>query len=67
MNLLHANDTAGHYPPSFYAATATPLAPFAALQGDTRADVCVIGGGYTGNIADHAFHFIDAADRRAHV
>ena len=48
MNLLHANDTAGHYPPSFYAATATPLDPFAALQGDTRADVCVIGGGYTG-------------------
>ena len=48
MNLLHANDTEGHYPPSFYVATATPLAPFAALQGDTRADVCVIGGGYTG-------------------
>ncbi len=48
MNLLFANDRPGEYPPSYYAATATPLAPFPALQGATRADVCVIGGGYTG-------------------
>ena len=48
MNLLHANDRAGQYPASYYAATAADLAPFAPLQGATRADVCVVGGGYTG-------------------
>lgn len=48
MNLLHANDRAGEYPPSHYAATRIPLAPFAALQGAVRADVCIVGGGYTG-------------------
>ncbi len=48
MNLLHNNDRHGEYPASWYAATATPLAPFAPLQGETRADVCVIGGGFTG-------------------
>ena len=48
MNLLHANDRAGEYPASYYAATATPLAAFPMLKGQTRADVCVIGGGYTG-------------------
>ena len=48
MNLLHANDRAGEYPASYYAATATPLAPFPMLKGQVRADVCVIGGGYTG-------------------
>jgi gamma-glutamylputrescine oxidase len=48
MNLLHANDRAGEYPASYYAATATPLAAFPALKGATRADVCVVGGGYTG-------------------
>jgi gamma-glutamylputrescine oxidase len=48
LNLLHANDRAGNYPPSYYAATATPLAPFPALQGEVQADVCVVGGGYTG-------------------
>lgn len=48
MNLLHANDRAGEYPGSWYAATATPLAPFPRLEGAQRADVCVIGGGYTG-------------------
>ena len=48
MNLLHVNDRPGQYPASYYAATATKLAPFAALQGAVRADVCVVGGGYTG-------------------
>ena len=48
MNLLHANDRLGTYPPSFYAATAAPLAAFPPLKGDTTADICVIGGGYTG-------------------
>ena len=48
MNLLHANDRPGQYPASYYAATATPLAPFPQLKGETRADVCIVGGGYTG-------------------
>ena len=48
MNLLHVNDRAGEYPASYYAATATPMAAFPMLKGQARADVCVIGGGYTG-------------------
>jgi gamma-glutamylputrescine oxidase len=48
MNLLFANDKAGSYPPSYYAATANFLAPFAPLRDDTTADICVIGAGYTG-------------------
>ncbi|MGP3697464.1 NAD(P)/FAD-dependent oxidoreductase [Rhodobacter sp. NSM] len=48
MNLLHANDRPGEYPRSWYAETATALSPFPALEGETRADVCVVGGGYTG-------------------
>ncbi|MEM8775668.1 MAG: FAD-binding oxidoreductase [Pseudomonadota bacterium] len=48
MNLLYANDRKGEHPKSWYAATATALDPFARLKEDTTADVCVIGGGYTG-------------------
>lgn len=58
MNLLDANDIAGAYPNSWYAATAAPLAPFAPLSGNIRADVCVIGGGYTGLSA--ALHLAEA-------
>lgn len=48
MNLLTANDRPGEYPASYYAATATPLAPFPMLEGAHRTDVCIIGGGYSG-------------------
>jgi gamma-glutamylputrescine oxidase len=48
VNLLYANDRAGEYPQSWYAATAEPPAPCAPLYCDTRADVCVVGAGYTG-------------------
>jgi gamma-glutamylputrescine oxidase len=48
LNLLFSNDKRGAYPESWYAATAEPLAPFAPLQGETKADVCIVGGGYTG-------------------
>ncbi|MFN3291948.1 MAG: NAD(P)/FAD-dependent oxidoreductase [Gemmobacter sp.] len=48
MNLLHANDRPGRYPPSWYAATAVPAPDRPALQGETRADVCIVGAGYTG-------------------
>ena len=45
---LYSNDEAGHYPASWYAATANPLAPFPQQQGEETADVCIIGAGYTG-------------------
>ena len=48
MNLLDANDTRGAYPDSWYSATADPLPPFDRLQGRIKADLCVIGAGYTG-------------------
>ncbi len=48
MNLLFANDKRGEYPPSYYAATATPLAPQPRLRESRRADVVVVGAGYTG-------------------
>ena len=48
MNLLFSNDARGEYPPSWYAATATPLPRFAPLKGRTSAYVCIIGAGYTG-------------------
>ncbi len=34
--------------PSYYAATANPAPHRPALQGDTEADVCIIGAGFTG-------------------
>ena len=48
MDILTINDTSGHYPRSWYAATATPPGPFAQAKGEMRTDVCVVGGGYTG-------------------
>ncbi len=38
----------GHPAASWYAATATPFPTLPALQQDARADVCVVGAGYTG-------------------
>lgn len=38
----------GHPPGSWYAATAAPFARLAPLAGDVRAEVCVVGAGYTG-------------------
>lgn len=37
----------GH-PASYYAATANAWSPCSSLQGDERADVCIVGAGYTG-------------------
>lgn len=48
MNLLYANDRAGEYPASYYAATRTEFAPLVPLQGAVSADVCIVGAGYTG-------------------
>lgn len=38
----------GHPAGSYYAATANPFAPRPVLSGDVTADVCIVGGGYTG-------------------
>ena len=57
-DLLTANDRPGEYPPSWYAATAAALAPFPPLAGAVEADVCVVGGGYTGLSA--ALHLAEA-------
>jgi gamma-glutamylputrescine oxidase len=61
MSLLHLNDRTGDYPPSLYAASrdASPERP--PLRGTTRADVCVIGAGYTGLSA--ALHLARAGRR----
>ncbi|MEL7012271.1 MAG: FAD-binding oxidoreductase [Pseudomonadota bacterium] len=61
LNLLYANDTRGQYPPSWYAATATPPGPYAPLDGEVTADVCVIGAGFTGLSA--ALHLAEAGRR----
>ena len=48
MDLLYVNDKFGRYPDSYWASVATPLAPFPPLKGEVKADVCVVGGGFTG-------------------
>lgn len=63
MNLLHANDRAGEYPPSYYAATRAAFGPLPPLQGAARADVCIVGAGYTGlsaalHLAERGFSVI---------
>lgn len=58
MNLLYSNDRQGEFPASWYAATAHPIDRFDPLRGETRADVCVVGGGYTGLSA--ALHLAEA-------
>lgn len=48
MNLLFSNDRQGQYPPSWYATTAHEAPSHPELKGSVRADVCVVGAGYTG-------------------
>lgn len=61
MDLLHLNDRPGEHPPSWYAATAVPHIRRPALAGDHRADVCIVGAGYTGLSA--ALHLARAGMR----
>ena len=61
MNLLFSNDRRATYPPSLYAEQNPALPPFAPLRGETRADVAVVGGGYTGLSA--ALHLARAGRR----
>ena len=58
MNLLYSNDRRGMYPESWYAATAEIGPARECLRGRVRADVCVVGGGYTGLSA--ALHLAEA-------
>ncbi|NDR59076.1 NAD(P)/FAD-dependent oxidoreductase [Aliiruegeria sabulilitoris] len=48
MDLLTANDRPGEYPGSYHASIARQLPPFPKAEGALRADVCIIGAGYTG-------------------
>ena len=48
MDLLTANDKQGKYPPSYYAEHATQLEKFPCLKNEIQADVCIVGGGFTG-------------------
>ena len=47
MKLLHANDERGRHAPSWYAATAGGSS-HPMLERHVEADVCIVGGGYTG-------------------
>jgi gamma-glutamylputrescine oxidase len=58
MDLLFVNDKPGQYPKSWYAATTEPLPACPALEGEIKADVCVVGAGYTGLSA--ALHLAEA-------
>ncbi|MDO5622234.1 MAG: FAD-binding oxidoreductase [Paracoccus sp. (in: a-proteobacteria)] len=58
MNLLFANDRRGEYPPGWYAETRDAAPDATPLRGAARADVVVIGGGYTGLSA--ALHLAEA-------
>ena len=59
LDLLTANDRPGEYPASWYAATAAHAAAVSARCAARReADVCVVGGGYTGLSA--ALHLAEA-------
>lgn len=58
MDLLFANDRRGAYPDSWYAASVDLPEARPALEGAVRADVCVVGGGYTGLSA--ALHLAEA-------
>jgi len=51
MNPLYRNDRAGEYPDSWYTATADLPPPNPPLLGATRADVCILGAGFTGLVA----------------
>lgn len=48
MNPLYRNDRPGEFPPSYYAATSEIPPERPPLDGDTRADLAVVGAGYTG-------------------
>ncbi len=58
MDLLFANDERGEYPASYWASVVETLPEFPPLKGEIKADVCVIGAGYTG--LSTALHLAEA-------
>lgn len=50
-NPLYRNDRTATFPNSWYAATADIPPERATLKGDVRADVCIVGAGFTGLMA----------------
>ena len=48
MNPLYRNDRPGQFPKSWYAASTEIPAERPPLYGETTADVCIVGAGYTG-------------------
>ncbi len=58
MNLLHSNDRRGQHAPSWYAATAHDAPARPMLKGEAKADVCIVGAGFTGLSA--ALHLAEA-------
>ncbi|MDH5797991.1 MAG: FAD-binding oxidoreductase [Paracoccaceae bacterium] len=48
LDILTVNDRSGEHTSSWYSATVGQLPAFAEAEGRVRADVCVVGGGYTG-------------------
>lgn len=48
MDILTVNDRLGSHPNSYYAATANIDQHYPVAEGDITADVCVVGGGYSG-------------------
>jgi gamma-glutamylputrescine oxidase len=48
LDVLTGNDAPGRYPPSWYAATAPLPDPCPPARGALTADVCIVGGGFTG-------------------
>lgn len=58
MDLLYANDQVGQFPPSWYAATVDTPDIKPPLNGSLKADVCIVGAGYTGLSA--AIHLAEA-------
>ena len=47
-DLLHANDPPKGYPLTWYAATAETPPEQPPLKGEAEADLCIVGGGFTG-------------------
>ena len=47
MRILYRNDRKGEYPPSWYAATADLAPERSPLKGEVRADVAIVGAGFT--------------------
>ena len=48
MNPLYRNDRPGQYPPSWYTASSDIPPDRPTLDGDARADLAILGAGYTG-------------------